>query len=350
MKKILIPAVAVLALVACNKETSPSPMQDNIGTVNNEIAVNTAAHKTKGYITGETFFDTAIAELHGETPATTPREMKLSAYLTPQSGEADNYFTDFTFAKGASDGNWHHTPAVYWPIAGKLDFLAYSSQEPFDTKDVTWNEKNASESLVLNVLEDRTQDDIVYAYAYDQKSENGATAVAMQFQHTQAWLEFQIKVANSDMQDKIAIKEIIIENANNSGELTIRKESSSAKAEWSFRHEQKKNIVFEDNYNLYGSSTGGVLTNALDEEISYMDMLLPEQAKTSFVIKYYLAGQDKELQYRYELAGTGSSDNWTMGSKYVYEITFTVNEITVAPTVKAYENGDVATLFPSELI
>lgn len=348
MKKYLFSAVAVLALAACNKESGPVAYTNGDNAlVNNEIAVNTAAQKTKGYITGTTFFDTAIAELHGETPATTAREMKLSAYLTPQTGAADNYFTDFTFAKGA-DGNWHHTPAVYWPIGGKLDFLAYSSQVPFEAKDITWDEKNATESLVLSVLDNHTQDDIVFASAYDKQSADGASPVAMEFQHTQAWLEFQIKVASNEMLNKIAIKDIVIENAFNSGELTIAKASPAAKAEWSFRYEQSKDIVFEDNYNLYGSSASGVLTNALKDEISYMDMLLPEQPKTSFVITYYLAGQDKELQYRYDLSS--ASSNWVMGEKYVYAITFTVNEITVAPTVKEYANGSVSDLTPTDLI
>ena len=351
MKKYLFSVAAILAMVACNKQESGPVVtgQANGSIDNKEIAVNTAANKVKGYLAGATFFDTAIAELHAGAagaPSTTTvaREMKLSTYLTPQSGAPDNYFTDFTFAKG-TDNNWHHTPAVYWPIGGTLDFLAYSSMIPFEAKDVTWDEKNATESLVLSVLENHTQDDIVYASAYGKKSEDGADPVAMKFQHTQAWLEFQIKVASDEMLDKIAIKEIVIENAYNSGELTIAKASSSAKAEWSFRYEQSKDIVFEDNYNLYGSSASGVLTNALTDEINYMDMLLPEQPKTSFVIKYYLAGQDKELQYRYDL----SDSNWVMGEKYIYAITFTVNEITVAPTVKEYVAGDVTDLVPVEL-
>lgn len=352
MKKYLFSAAAILAMVACNKEVAPVASNGDSALVNNEIAVNTAANKAKGYLAGTTFFDTAIAELHAgddgaPSDVTVAREMKLSAFLTPQSGLADNYFTDFTFAKGADD-NWHHTPAVYWPIAGKLDFLAYSSMVPFEAKDVTWDENNATESLVLSVLENHTQDDIVFASAYGKESADGADPVAMEFQHTQAWIEFQIKVASDEMLEKIAIKEIVIENAYNSGELTIAKASTAAKAEWSFRYEQSKDIVFEDNYNLYGSSSAGVLTNALTDEINYMDMLLPEQPKTSFIIKYALAGQDKELQYRYDLSS--ASSNWVMGEKYIYAITFTVNEITVAPTVKEFVNGVVTDLVPTDLI
>lgn len=346
MKKYLFIAAAALTLAACNKEQS-STIQSNASR--NEIAINAAADKTKGYITGSDFFDTAIEQLHEDSPSTTKRDMRLSAYLTPQAGTPGNYFTGYEYSAG-SDEKWHHTPAVYWPVAGVLDFLAYSAKTPFDEKDVMWNEKNSSESVVLNVLEDRCQDDIVYAFAANMKSADGANAVAMKFQHTQAWIEFSLKVATEDMADKIAVGSIIIENAYNRGELTINRTAEPV-ASWSFRKEQSENIVFEDNYDLYGAAGTApdyVVTGGLGTEPAFMDMLLPEQPKTSFIIKYFLSGQDKELQYRYDLSE--NKKNWIMGEKYVYEITFNVNEITVAPTVKAYEEGVVSELTPTELL
>lgn len=350
-KTILFAALAAtLSLVSCNKNAGTASL-DQPEILSNELSFNTAAHVTKGYIAGATFFDTAIAELHAggdgvPSDVTTPRTMKISSYLTPQSGDKGNYFVDYTFAKG-EDGKWHHTPKIYWPIAGKLDFLAFSAAVDFDAKDVVWDEKNASESVVLQVLEDRTQDDIVYCSKAGCESASGADPVAMQFKHSQAWLEFQIKVESEEMQNLIAIESIEIENIYNTGELTISNNSGDAKAEWNFRKEQRKNVVFDDNYNLYGSQNAdSTLTNPLKAEISYMDMLLPEQAKTSFIIKYRLAGQPNELQYKYTL----SADNWIAGKKYIYEVTFKVNEITVAPTVKAYEEGVVTDLTPSEII
>lgn len=347
MKRIILSAAAIAALAACNKEGARTLPTDNLNR-NAEISINTAVDKSRGYVTGSEFFDTAISQLHEEEPELTERSMKLSAFLTPQTGEAGNYFTDYLYEVGA-DGDWHHTPAVYWPVAGTLDFLAYSSQKPFDAKDVAWNEKNASESVVLNVLEDRTQDDIVFAFATGKKSADGADAVAMEFQHTQAWLEFRIKVADASMKERIAIKEIIIENAYSRGELTINRTSDPV-ASWSFRREQSENIIFEDNYGLYGDAGTApeyAVSNPLDENVSYMDMLLPEQAKTSFIIRYVLAGQDKTLQYRYDLSA--GKKNWIMGEKYIYEVTFNISEISVAPSVKEFAEGDVEDLDPSEL-
>jgi len=359
MKKFIYFAAAMAALstlfASCNKEDGPAMSGDQKSYVNEEISFNTSAMKTKGYVAGATFFDTAIAELHAGTDGAPSdvkeaREMKISSYLYPQTGSEGNYFVDYTYKQDESlfeDDKWHHDPKIYWPLAGKLDFLAYSAMKDFDAKDVAWNEKNASESLVLTVLEDRTQDDIVFCSVSGRESSTGATAVPMQFKHAQAWLEFQIKVANSDMEDKIAIEEIVIENIYNDGELTIENNSGDAKATWSFRKSQSKDVTFDDEYSLYGSQKADFsLENAIDSEISYMDMLLPEQAKTSFVIKYVLAGQPNKLEYRYTLG----TDNWLQGNKYIYEIQFNVNELTVAPTVKEYVDGTVTDLTPSEII
>lgn len=340
----------VLLLSSCNKDSIQTTfVQDR--QADNEITLNTSAAKTKGYITGSTFYDTAIAELHAgaegaPSDVKVERAMKISAFLHPQTGAEGNYFVDYTYAKG-DDGKWHHDPKIYWPLAGTLDFLAYSSLTPFNSKDVVWNEKNASESVVLSVLEDRTQDDIAYCSVSGRASSTGADAVPMQFKHAQAWLEFQIKVASADMEDKIAIEEIVIENIYDNGELTIENNDGDAAASWSFRRCQSKDVVFDDNYSIYGHQNEDFsLVNAIDSEINYMDMLLPEQAKTSFVIRYVLAGQPNKLEYRYTL----SNDNWLQGNRYIYEIQFKVNELTVAPTVKEYVDGTVTDLTPSEVI
>lgn len=346
MKKFIAFAFAGLSLIACNKNQGLEP--GPVAGGEQELSIVAASNMTKGYVTGATFFDTAIAELHEADPETTPRAMQLSAYLHPQSGSEGNYFVDYTFAKGA-DGAWHHTPAIYWPFSSTLDFLAYSAQKPFDAKDVAWNEKNASESVVLNILNDRTQDDIVFASVVGRASSTGATSVPMEFKHAQAWIEFQIKVDDDTMLDKLAITDIVIEKAYVGGELTIENNNGSASASWSFRKETSKDIIFDDNYNFYGSmgdAPAYAVTNGVKDEISYLDMLLPEQPKTSFIIKYVLAGQPNELQYRYQLG----SENWIMGQKYIYEVNFKVNEITVAPTVKEYQAGDVTDLTPTEII
>jgi len=353
MKKILFAAAAVLALASCSKDEVPA-LENK---VSNEISFMNIVNKTKGYITDVTFYDTAIDQLHiaSGDPVTTPRTMQISAYLTPQDGDGVDYFRDYTFEKGADpDTKWHHTPAIYWPLGGKLDFLAYSSKIAFDSKDVEWDERNASESVSFDFNKaERLKDDLVYAAA-SQTSADGATSVAMEFKHAQAWIEFKVKVADEDMKDKLAITGITLENIYTSGKLTVSRSGSTASHSWNYRHEVAEDLIMQDDYNMYGTqadATPFAVTNGLDENFRFMDVLIPEQEKTDIVISYALAGQQYPLTYRFNLPNASSTvKNWVAGEKYVYEIVFTVNEITVAPKVKEYTGGTVSDLTPTSVI
>lgn len=421
MKRIflLIAGAATVASLAssCNKDlTAGGVALPDGGHHGGEIAVMSGV-VTRGYVDGAVFYEKATADMHNEGVVTTPRQMHVSAYYTPisgQTGEAANYFVDQIFALKEGETVWRHTPAIYWPLASNLDFLAYSSTEPFSAKDATWNAKNASSSLVLSFDESRTQDDVLFAatqmtsadaYAVPEGAEAGSPKVAqsvnMTFEHAQAWLEFQLSVADSSMMDKIAIKDITIENAARTGVLTLTRNDADVTAKWE-DFSNKEDIIFDDIYGVYGrlktaadfvteseavasakdalksakdggdaaaiktaednlaaaqealdEAVGGcALSNALNavgarnerpapsaaaetaQDCSYLDMLLPAQGKTAFVIHYILAGQNKVLEYRYAL-GSGSS-KWERGTKYIYDIDFQISELTIAPTVKEF--------------
>ena len=349
MKKQIFSLVgALLALTACSdREQGLQELQ-----ASDELSFINAVDRTKGYVTGVTFYDTEMAHLHDQSPATTGRTMHISAYLTPQDGSSSDYFRDSEFSVG-NDSKWHHDPAIYWPIGGHLDFLAYSSKTPFEDKNAVWNETNASAGITLDVLSDRLQDDIVFAAA-QQSSSEGANVVAMAFKHAQAWIQFKVKASDATMRDKIAVKAITLKNVYTSGSLNIARTAGNAEATWNFRHEVAADLIMPDNYQLYGtqeSASPYALTNALDEDARYMDVLLPDQAKTDIVITYVLAGQPNELTFRFNLPNTNTTEaNWLMGKKYVYEITFSVNEITANPSVTEYVDGNVTDLTPTEVI
>lgn len=355
MKKILVfsAAVAALSFTSCNKEDAPA-MKNN---VQNEIcAVNVAA--TKGYVTGAQFEDTPYDKIHEADPSSfiSPRTMLLSAYLTPQDSKAapGDYFVAKEFAKDATDGLWHADPKVYWPLGGTLDFLAVSTKTAFPERNVSWDKDNASDEVVIYVTDKYTQDDIIFAGTTGKKvAETGANPgnVALTFNHAQAWIEFQLKVADAESENLIHVKDITIENIYKQGELTIIRKGASAEAEWSFRGEIAKDALMEDTFGVTADSTDATPKqwNTLTAEAQYMDMLLPEQEQTSFVMTYVLAGQpDVELTYRYDLTKT-STVNWEMGKKYVYQINCTINEITVTPSVTEFTPGTVTNFEPNDL-
>jgi len=348
--------------VSCEKRVSTVNFDDN--TVKMPVTVIAVADKaTKGYVTGATFEDTPFDKLHGGD-STVNRTMVMSAYMVPQGGnntdpnsgswenasQEGNYFVGETFQKG--DGCWKHDPAIYWPLASKLDFLAISSGKAFASGDVRWDSDNASSAVVLNVDRTFTQDDILFSAACGKLSSGGSDAVAMKFGHAQAWLSFELG-ANAD--SLISVKEIIVENVYTSGELNISRKSTDdegiyASAKWNFRRETRKDEVFDDSFSAYGGAgtedEGYKVTNGIPAVVSqgdtpaYLDMLIPEQGKTSFVIEYYLSGQPKLLRYRFILA----NENWLMGEHYIYKVNFSVNEISVEPSVKEFTTGNVSDL------
>lgn len=333
MKKTILFAVAsVVALTACNKENGPvAPIQDEGAEISVVSAASTAV---KGYVTGATLVDTDYNQLHEATPATTERKMLLSAYATPKTGEAGNYFVAKTFVKQAADGYYHNDgDKIYWPLASSVDFLAVSSTKTLSAK---WNADNAAEQVVLDITDDYLQEDVLFASVAAASKANSTDKgiVPMTFNHSQAWIEFDLKVADDTMKDIITIKDIKLENIFSAGELTING-GTKAEAKWNFANEKAADQAMDE-------------TNVtLNEKSSYMDILVPEQTQTSILITYTLAGNDKELQYRYDM--NNEKATWKMGSKYIYAITFSLYEIIVNPSVTPFEIGDVTNFTPTEL-
>lgn len=338
MKKIFVfAAMAAMVFTACNNNQIANVDELELGP---EISMSIANLSTKGYVEGSDFVDTPYDALHPSTPGN-PRKMMLSAYLTPQSGASANYFVGQEFAKnanGETDDKWHHNPKVYWPMGGTLSFLAYSSTIPFAGTAVFWDEDNAANKVVLGVSEEYLQDDILFSAIPTRGSQAGPAAgaadVALTFNHTQAWIQFQIKSESANL---VKINEIIIEDLYSRGELTLTG-GATPKAEWNFRRETASDRAMDDTYAILAPAY-------IPVETAYMDMLVPEQRQTAFVLHYTLEGQDNILEYRYDL----STEQWLMGKKYVYEITFKPYEIVVVPTVTAFTAGAVPADFPSEL-
>ncbi len=431
MRKIsfILGSVALcFGLASCNKsemDTTTDRMADRtpVSFTNGVI--------TKGYVDGTRFYEKAVADLHSSTADLTARKMRVSAYINPQEGSGRNYFIDEEFASNGLDGaaeKWVHTPALYWPLGGNMDFLSFSSTEPFAAKDAVWNDMNAAAGLVLTFDENRTQDDVLYACASGKSADASANdeqvyttgqPVAIQFQHAQAWLEFQLSVADSTMMDKIAIKEIVIDGAYDKGILKLTRNTTATThtvdAVW--QCDGLSPISFDDRYGIYGhlkqpdeyteekkaleqaqsdlveAQNGGdsdaiaqareelaakeaalqaayesySLVNSLNAvgnnvgvltpssaagtnaDCAYLDMLLPQQNKTSFIIRYVLAGNPEVLEYRFTPKNSGS-DKWEMGKKYIYDIDFVISEITFAPTVKEFEASFDGETNPIEII
>lgn len=213
--------------------------------------------------------------------------------------------------------------------------LAYSvsNDHDFNPFDVEWDATNVASKVTIDVDESYTQDEILYCGVQDQTSSTDGK-VSMTFKRTQAWITFQLLASEAD---KVSIESVVMENGYNAGILTISN-GSAPSASWNFNHEVKKNILIEDNNGLYcetpGGETGKYLSVSPSTDLAktYLDMLIPQQPMTSFVITYYFVDNTTPLKCRV----TPASGTWNMGSHYKYKVTFTIKEMTIEPSVTAW--------------
>lgn len=350
MKKfIFFVAAASLAMTACNNEVLEKEQPVNNGN-NVEVAFNNVTGQTKGYVESTAFVDSPYDALHAPNyepdAQADAREMRLSAYLYPQAGVAGTYFKNYTYKRDATDSKWHNYVAdtkapIYWPMGGALDFLAISTTEDIESL-IEFNEENCAAGFTLPVSAAFKQDDILFASVAGRKLNDGGSVakptVDMEFQHAQAWIQFQL---NSDTEDIIKVKSVELLDIYEKGELNVVNNYGKALASWNFRNETRANVAMDDTYEVlapnYLVKKAGVEGEDSDT-IGYLDMLIPEQPKTSILITYTLEGLADELTFQYDLA----HENWLMGKKYIYQINFGINEVTVNPSVVEFAAGSVA--------
>lgn len=324
MRRIILLAIAVsLAAVGCT--TEESTFYKGLMS-SNEVAMAPVSSNgktiTRGYVESDIFEETYYSNLHVPIkPESTPRIMRVSSYLYPQVGEKCIYFVDKSFKKG-EDNLWRADPAIYWPVGGKLGFLAisFTTEEKYNKGiNVVWDSENAAKKVTLTVPAENTQNDILFAGTDNLEAGKESSSIPMEFKHAQAWLEFQITGTG----DAVKLKNIEIEKIYNTGTLTINNDNGNVSAQWNFAEQRALNVSV-DNINDVGE---------LGVSPQYLDMLIPQQQKTAFILNYYLGSSKKLLSYRF----ITDQKTWLMGEKYIYKININSNEITVAPEVSKWE-------------
>ena len=274
------------------------------------------------------------------------------------------------------DSIWHADPAIYYPIGyGDFDFLAYSVGE--SSPSATWN---GAKEVTLEVTRDCLTDDILYGGGVQNAKAHAAAA--MLFGHAQAWLTTRFTVDAGSPENVLKINKVTWQDVYASGELNIKfndaTDSYKADATWNFFTQETSNVVMPDRSTstnkTYGANVhcaqkykkviDGVVQDDWTEDGSYkkgddgkfepingddyktdnltkqnyLDMLIPAQAKKPFVIEYTLG--DQTYEYLVDNDDLTEGD-WEMGTHYIYNIEFSITEITTAPTVRIWKEKEV---------
>lgn len=340
MKRFYFLAVAATAmLAACNKtEIVPTGDAQEISFV----AVNKVA--TKAPVDGDTFL--------------TGDNMDVVAYLAAGDGAtAGTYFTETLFTNVSGTETW--SGKRYWPLSdATINFLAVTNTGG----GVTDHVQNAFDSTIpaskvvsdLTENNDATQTDLMFAAGQGTHQQGAAyTNVGMVFKHALSWINFKVKTGNglTDADPKIAINSITLNNVPVNGTLTITNGNYATTGAECVTANLGATWSFTDRVNMKLIESGIVTDTNADDLLLTNDyikfggngVLVIPSNQTSFTINYTITqpdGTPNTFNYTYNLAG-----DWTMAKKYVYNITMTLSEILIEPSVTSW--GDAIETTPN---
>ncbi len=320
MKKYLfLISVAAVTMTACTSET-----EEFVGSEQaREISFSPIAQKpTRAAVDGTTF--------------PTTLDMEVAAYNVTQGG---NFFGATTFSNNGS--TW--AGGKYWPLSpAYINFLAYTG---FQGTSATWGSPSASGVALVMTDNSSQQKDLMYAIGNGEVTQSGnslsfnsGNPVNMQFKHAQAWISFNAN-ATAAANGKITLNSITLNGAKYSGTYTITHTNYNANT----------GQAVSGTWGSIGTSTDVAVPGWTAATIVYAAsgdgqsignglMIVPDDNSgtgdfTSFTVNYTLDGNTYNYTY------TPTSTNVDQAKHYIYNITFGVNEIVIAPTVANWADG-----------
>lgn len=339
MKKLFLFSVAALAFCACSSDETVS--ENTAANQPKEISFSPLTKpNTRAAIANSTYPDNQV--------------MQVAAYSFPKTSSwaAGGYF-DKTPFNGTNATTWNGTPARYWPLSDAyVSFLAVTG---VDEGDITFNASTfaSGATVVYDAASFTAQGDLMYAGKQEEVTKAGNTLtypddVDMIFKHALAWLQFKIRVPNTaTYTDVIDVTSIVVNNAYQTGTFTITNTG----------YDTAGDPTPTGTWGSFGSATattvpGSSYTAALPNDGNYADcgnvLLVPQTSPTtsftSFTINFTMNGKAYSFDY------TPAATVLAQATKYVYNITFTLNEIIIDPEVAPWTDGgstDIAIPTPS---
>lgn len=312
MKKVLcFAAVATILFAACQKTTVvgdySSPQEIGIFSVNKTM--------TKAGAINTTTFPTDYP-------------MQVSAYLAEGATAAGEYFENKKFSY--STDAW--VGGQYWPIStAKINFFA-AAPEISGVTTTTFNPiADSKKTATITVTGNATnQYDVMYALGQGSHTAGQAyTNVPMVFKHALSWICFSATSGHTGGDaptitvNKITVKDVAFDGT---GTLTVSSDNYTSTTSANVKSE---------NVTPTWKVTAKTSTKEIAEaSFSYGMLIIPETYNPTFTINYTVTQNGTSFTYDYNY-NPGSS-TWEAGKKYSYNITITLQEIKITPTVDTW--------------
>ncbi len=337
MKKILfLVSVAAVALTGCTSESNEY-VGDNSPK---EIAFKAIATPTTRAAWDGSYFP-GSGEGYG---------FKLAAYDATLHKVRFND-GDYTYYEGTGGDIIYkdQTTSRYWPLADTwLHFLgvSYMTTSANNAISTSFSSYGTNGTATVTLSDNSSkQNDLMYAIGngHVQKSGNALTVpanVPMQFKHALASLRFTVQ---SNVASKITLNSITVNNAFEKGTFTIthtgydnENATESVAGVWTVNDALTTAVDPGDKSATVlvpGISSVAVGTSVSSE---YGLLVIPKASGdsfTSFTLNYTMDGETYNFEY------TPATLTLSQGYKYIYTISFTLNEILVKTTVLDWTNG-----------
>lgn len=354
MKKLFfIAAIAGVALASCVKnEPTPSVTHQDKITFTTPVVGNLTKAVT-GEIGNDYSKDEKFVVYGWYCTADSFNPENCSVYM---NGVTCAHKADRNVESDAGDqGAWEPATTYYWPKNGKLTFSAYSPAELTATS-ITNDHKTGLNVSGYTVDTDITkQYDFLYSdRAYNKTTSIGETnavydGVDILFRHAMSSIHVNVKTDKTYPEGTITVKSITFRNVKCTADF---KENLTNGTE----EESKTSAAWDGHYNPQNIVIGNTAQAVAYDATKYgtTAILIPQQFVVGentidLVVNYTIkngGGSTIDQVAELSLVANGSVDGgeattiyqWVKGYRYIYNLTFSLNEIYFAPSVETWYN------------
>lgn len=288
--------------------------------------------------------------------------ISLYAYYSPDvvSGQVDDYSaftkkyfenTEF-YCKDQANKKWGGLTPYYWPTTGSMVFAGYSLNKPVGAAN-TASEQNGTPAYELakdrltitgykqSNLTSKTYD-LLYFGRTDESYDRHDLTVPVVFKHALSWIEIYVKGGVGALVDghTWAITNVEFKEVATIGDFkyTGTETDESKKAVWSNQVTPANVVVFNSDKTAIPAKPAQRLT-ASDVKIETVNagtVVIPQAAKYLYVTIEYLSPANDLITEVVKVDIPSRTANWEAGKKYTYYLTFSPEEILIAPSVEAW--------------
>ncbi|SHI34829.1 fimbrillin family protein [Bacteroides stercorirosoris] len=321
MKKILLAAVAALAIVGCTQN-------EEIENVGNKAEIN---------------FGTVVSKT---TRAAVTENVDLQnsgfivyAYNTADAIGVEGVKLGDAFMKGVKvtcpSGTWTIDGTYYWPYEGKVQFFAYAVDDNATNYSVAENAKYPTLNYTIKALASE-QKDFVVAKVTDEVKKS--TAVTLKFAHALTQVNFSVKGADALTYKVTALAlEGIAKTGTYSFENDTWNATGTTDASYSYPIAQDASVT----------GTDAVQLDQVDGALMLMPQQMTAAAKIKLSYDVYKNGVkvDVVTNTTIDLNNTAA---WEAGKKVRYTLTLSNTAATVsfAPEVGPWSTVDDTPVTP----